>query len=279
MPLAAAPCAAFIFADSFESGDVSAWSSAVGYPPATAFRATDLDLRDPHVFLDAGPFGCLDFTDLALPGDLVPSLNGSLEAAIGGDEDGDGLFDLSVLSIFRPLTVDTAEAIFESRRGECAAPPAAPGCDPAVDGTSVTTYSTADAGLCLTTVPGTTSGYSPGILEPAAPCFVTPPVPITVQLVGVELPLRSTRIAASFVGDPPTLLDPGLIAGFLAEADADSVTLPADLPIVGGQPLSIIFPGGTGNCAPGDDRDQLEGVDGWWLYLELVASPVPYSIP
>lgn len=55
------------------------------------------------------------------------------------------------------------------------------------------------------------------------------------------------------------------------------ILLPADLPVVGGQPLSILLPGGTGNCAGHDDCDLFEGVTGWWFYFEYVAEPVPWT--
>ncbi len=47
----------------------------------------------------------------------------------------------------------------------------------------------------------------------------------------------------------------GLMRGFLSEAEAATVLLPATLPIVGGQPITVLLPGGAGNCAAHDDRD------------------------
>jgi hypothetical protein len=49
------------------------------------------------------------------------------------------------------------------------------------------------------------------------------------------------------------------------------------VPIVGGQPLSSVLPGGAGNCAAGDDRDVLDAVTGWWFYLNYPADEVPYQ--
>ena len=46
-----------------------------------------------------------------------------------------------------------------------------------------------------------------------------------------------------------------------------------------GQPLSILFPGGTGNCAVDDDRDTYEAVFGWWVYLNFPADPVEWTGP
>ncbi|MCU0757367.1 MAG: hypothetical protein MUE46_20025 [Xanthomonadales bacterium] len=75
-----------------------------------------------------------------------------------------------------------------------------------------------------------------------------------------------------------TELRPGLLRGFLTEAAADATLLPADLPVIGGRPLSSLFRGGTGNCSTGpSDKDTLDGVSGWWFYFEIRAVPVPYQ--
>jgi len=67
------------------------------------FRFADLDLRDPHLFVDA--FGCRDITDTPL---LGFSVNGTLQTRIQTDGDGDGSLDLSYLVEFLPL--DTSQA-------------------------------------------------------------------------------------------------------------------------------------------------------------------------
>ena len=67
--------------------------------------------------------------------------------------------------------------------------------------------------------------------------------------------------------------------GFVSETDADNTILPAGLPIIGGLPLSALLPGGTGNCAAHDDRDMLEGVRGWWFYLNFSAERIQALVP
>ena len=65
------------------------------------------------------------------------------------------------------------------------------------------------------------------------------------------------------------------------EAAAQAILLPSDLPLVGGNRLSAVLPGGAGNdCTPaGDDRDV--GPDGttrgWYFYLNFEAAQAPYT--
>ncbi|MCP3957230.1 MAG: hypothetical protein GY719_05200 [bacterium] len=274
----AQPAAARIFADGFESGDFSAWSSVVGIAPEV-YRFTDLDLRDPHVFVtvDIGIPLCLDFTDDPLP--VVGfSLNGSLEEQVTLDGDGDGLLDLSTLLLFRPLDVAATSEQVDFGAGQCTDPPATTVCGPEPMAERLeTAYSGQAAGTCLETVPGTTSGYVPAVDEPAGSCFVTVAETVSLQLGDITLDLEDLQIAAAFIGDPVTSLDTGLLRGFLSETVADALLLPPELPVVGGQPLSVLLPGGSGNCAPGDDRDLNDGVSGWWFYFNYTAEVVPYT--
>ena len=262
-----------IFADGFESGDFSAWSSVVG-PAPKAFRISDLDLRDPHVF--ASVVVCLDFTDDPLPV-VNLAFNGSLEDQLNGDADMDGFLDLSSLLLFRPLdTLGIAERV-DLDSGLCLDPVASMICaaDP-MQAPVMTSYDGAAAGTCLAAVPGTTSAYVPAVDEPPAPCFVTVATTAPFQLGDIVVTLQDLQIAATFVGDPVSQLATGLIRGFLTEADADTLLLPPDLPVVGGMPISVLLPGGTGNCAAGDDRDTHSGMSGWWFYFNFTADRVTY---
>lgn len=266
-----------IFSDGFESGDLSAWSLSTGLAPEV-FRFSDLALRDPHVFVDLGPLGCADFTDDAVPFGLAPSFNSIIETAITDDDNGDGFLDLSSLLLFRPLDVTAAAERLDLGGGLCSAPLVSTSCDPDPEVTAQTTsYDGLAAGLCLSAVAGTTSGYSPSVDETSAPCFVSASGTLVFDLDGVEVPLEDAQLAAGWLGDPPVALTAGLIRGFLPESVADSILLPSDTPLVGDQPLSVLLPGGQGNCAAGDDRDVHESVTGWWLYLAFTADEVPYS--
>lgn len=270
-----------IFSDDFESGDVSAWTLAVGYlPPPEPFRVMDLDLRDPHVFVEIniGIPLCLDFTDDPIPVAEI-SFNGSLETALTTDGDRDGFLDQSLLFLFRPLEL-VGPGVLELTGGLCTAPVETTSCaeDPEVPSTFLDTTGI-DAGTCLETVPGTTSGYNPAVDEPTVPCFVTLGQDLTLELQGLAVTLRDAQISATWVGDPVDELMNGLIRGFLRESDADQLLLPPDLPVIGGQPLSVLLPGGSGSCASGDDRDQHEGESGWWFYLNATAGSVPFVLP
>ncbi|MEM8995396.1 MAG: hypothetical protein AAGF23_11455 [Acidobacteriota bacterium] len=275
----AAPLAAqdLIFSDDFESGYTSAWANVVGAPPVTAYRVDDLDLRDPHVATAVPVFGCFDFTDNDFPADLAPSFNGGIEAAVTTDEDGDGLLDASLLLLFRPLDEAAVSERVSLAEGACTAPLASTECVPADPPTNLR-YTAADQGLCVMTEPGTTGGYSPSIDEPSAPCFGTAAGDVTLDLAGVAVTLRDARVGAGFVGtEPPTSLTLGLLAGFLPETEANAILLPAELPLIGGQPLSSLLPGGSGNCSSSDDRDLYKGELGWWFYLNFTAQPAPWT--
>ncbi|MEM7584703.1 MAG: hypothetical protein AAF560_15035 [Acidobacteriota bacterium] len=262
-----------IFADDFESGDTSAWSTVVGLAPK-AFRFSDLDLRDPHLFVevDVVVTVCLDFTDEPLP--VVNfSFNGDLETQITTDGDGDDFLDLSSLLLFRPLDRMAMAERVDFAAGDCLAPLESTICAAnAMAAPAELAYDGVDAGSCLDVVAGTTSGYSPAIETPTTPCFVTIAESLPFQLGDLEITLEDLQVAATLVGDPiPTSLTGGLLRGFLSETAADTVLIPDELPLVGGQPLSTLLPGGTGNCAEGDDRDMHEGVTGWWFYFNFQA--------
>lgn len=140
------------------------------------------------------------------------------------------------------------------------------------------TYETLPAsGTCLEPIVATTTGsHAPAIGSPAAPCFWASLGTVAVDLFGASVPLHDAQIGAQFTGDPPTGLASGLSMGFLREADADQILIPGSVPLVGGQPLSSVLPGGTGNCAAHDDRDTWNAEAGWWVYFNFVASPVTF---
>lgn len=269
-----------IFSDDFETGDVSRWSSEVGFlPTPEPFRFADLDLRDPHTFvtIDIGIPLCVDATD---ENGFGASVNGNIETAITTDGDGDLLLDLSLLLLFRPLDTLGQDLRLDLAQGRCSAPIEITACDPEpVVQPLVTSYDGFDVGTCLTTLAGTTSGYTPGIDEPVAPCFVTAPQTLTVDFLGIPLELVDAQLAGSWSGMPEDAVESGLLFGFLSETDADAILIPAEIPLVGGLPLSSLFPGGTGNCAAGDDRDTHQEVVGWWLYFNYRADSVPFSGP
>lgn len=245
-------------------------------PPSTAvaFRFTDLDLRDPHVVVEVVPIGTFDITDSGLFGS---SINGQLQKSLTTDESGDGLFDLSPVNVFDPFDQGAATMPAQIDPGAtCTAPPQPVACEP---GSPIATTATnSSAGSCLDVIGGTTTAsYAPEVAVPTAPCFVTEEGDVTLSLAGIPMTLNGARVAATYVGDPATGEENGLIRGFISEAEANATIIPASLAVIGGQPLSKLFPGGTGNPSGHDDRDVREGVTGWWVYLNFTASRVPWA--
>ena len=277
-----------ITADDFESGNTLAWDDRVGITLLTpdAYRYTQLVLRDPHLFITLPVFGCFDFTDNDFPLGAGPSANSQIATALSSDGDLDGFLDLSPILLFRPFDEAASGFRLDQGTGACTAPVAGTTCD--LDGVTVpqtTSYDGLAVGTCLSTLPGTTSGYVPPTPEPVGPCFVSAARSSTLSFLGTPVPLVDVQIAAETV-DPsilgpaaPTDFESGLIRGFLSEATANLILLPPDLPLVGGLPLSVLLPGGVNNCAIGDDRDTHLGESGWWFYFEFSAEDVPYTGP
>ena len=270
-----------IFADDFESANLFRWSARAGEPlaPAEVFRTTDLDLRDPHVYVDLGFSICFDFTDQDLPLTPGSAFNAQIAASMSTDGDGDGFLDSSLLLTFRPFDEGASGLRLDIQGGLCSAPIAGTSCAPDPLATpQTTTYDGVASGVCLVPLAGTTYGpYAPEVPEPIAPGFVSRARTMTLALAGLPVPLRGVRLAGAASGAPVDRFENGLLMGFLAESDADQILLPADLPLVGGEPLSILLPGGSGNCAGHDDRDSFDAAPGWWFYFEFPADLVPWS--
>jgi hypothetical protein len=238
----------------------------------TAFRITDLNLRDPHVFLDF--FGqCVDVTDG--PGF---AFNDNLDASIQTDTDGDGRLDQNYLLIFDPLDQVGAGGDCMFMDGVWCTPPVwQTACWVGWEGSFIypATYTNLAGGA-----PGIIQGsvvhsYTPAIAVPSPPYFFTYFDNLHLDLGGIPVTFRFADMTANYVGNPATQID-GLIRGFIPESVANRTILPASLPVVGGQPLSILFPGGSGNCAPWSDKDVYGGVTGWHVYLNFTAVKVPW---
>ncbi len=283
-----------IFSSDFETSSVHPWSDAIGLSEEL-FRFRDLDLRDPHILVDASPFGCQDVTDV--PFLVVPALNPTIETSLTTDGDGDDLLDASPLLVFRGGLTLTAEAgLVDSAAGLCSAPLATTTCT--IDAGAARTALLEDGqldGICLEALAGTTSGYTPPVAATPGPCFATRAQDLMLDLGGgLSFPLREAQVAATFEvparaatrpeedaaawvvpgSPPPDSLSNGLLRGFLREVDADQIVLP---PEFGGAVLSSLLPGGTNNCAAGDDRDMLDGEMGWWFYFAFEAGSVPFT--
>lgn len=251
--------------------DNDSCSNACTIPPV-AFKFTDLDLRDPHVFVSV--FGCNDVTP---HGALFFSVNDELAKSITMDKDGDGLLDLAPTLVFRSFSQTAASQPAELHFADCTATSPSSMCSPSTATVVNATASTMASGTCLTYLPGTVRPYSPAITPTTGPCFVTTPVTVTLSLGGIPITLRDARLAATFAGNPASTLSNGLLMGFISETDANNTTIPSTFPIVGGKPLSSLLPGGSGNCSSPSDKDTNNSVTGWWFYLNYTASRVPWS--
>ena len=241
----------------------------------TAFRMNDLDLRDPHIFVNF--LGCRDVTDTPLVGF---SVNGEIQTNIqtDGDQPPDNILDLSIAAVFRPLNQAGTTNAIEIHFPTCTTPLATTMCRrmPASAAPVPATATNMSAASCLTPLAGTIRPYSPAITSTASPCFVSNQVTVTIMLAGIPITLRDTRIAATYVGNPATNLVNGLLMGFISEADANATILPSTLPLVGGQRLSTLLAGGTGSCPSHNDKDVNGGVMGWWFYLNFTAPRVTW---
>lgn len=250
----------------------------------TAFRITDADLRDPHVYMSV-IIGCADVTDNVVFGYGV---NGELQTSIQTDGDSDGHLDLNMLLVFDALDPLSPGGALTFGNAICSAPMAGTSCEP--DSFAITyslTYQNGSVAPCLAPIAGTTYGpYAPEIISATAPCFVTDEATMSLPFFpGIATTFTHVQVAATYIGTPTSSLVNGLIRGFLSEADANATIIPPTFPLVGGQAFSSILPGGdppgpnNTNCAAHSDKDTVDGVVGWWFYWNFTAVVVPYAEP
>jgi cysteine-rich repeat protein len=240
----------------------------------TAFRFSDLDLRDPHVFVQV--LTCTDVTNSNFTGF---SVNGELQTQITSDGNADGLLDFSPTLVFKPFSQAAATMPLELHFASCTAPIGSTTCTASTSTVVTGTATNMTSGTCLSPLPNTTrAAYTPAITSPTAPCFVSNAITVTISLGGIPITLHDAQVAATYVGNPATSMANGLLRGFISEADADATIIPASFPIVGGKPLSSLLAGGAGSCktATYSDKDTNNGVSGWWFYLNFPATRVPW---
>lgn len=258
------------------SGQPSVCSTTLTDPAGPMFRIVDLDLRDPHIFMSF--LGCRDVTDNDLAGF---AFNAEIESSLTQDGDGDGLLDFSPVITFDPLNpaggaTGNVAVVLDARCGA-----SAPGSCTVAGPQHTAAYENRDAGACLPIVPGTVHGYAPAVTVPDAGvagdelvCFETAPMTLTLTGGGIPMTLTNVQIGARYAGAAADSLQNGLLRGFISEAAANTTIIPGSFPIVGGQPLSVLFPGGAGGCAPHSDKDVLNDVPGWWMYFNFAAARV-----
>ncbi len=234
----------------------------------TAFRIESLQLRDPHTFIRI-VFSCSDQTGM---------FDSQISDRLNQDKDGDGMLDIGLVALFKPLDPAAATSPTDVLAAKCTAPAASTSCspDPAQEPVS-STVTNQNTGVCLQPLPGTTGGYSTAINTPGGPCFVSDSQTLTLPVGDVNLTLSDARVAAKYDAVHDKLIE-GTMRGFLSETDANTVKIPDEVPLIGGKPLAFVFPGGTGNCSNRNDKDTgPNGVRGWYFYLNFTASVVPFQ--
>lgn len=224
----------------------------------TAFHITQMNMADPHAFA----VGALDVTN---------TVNQMITDGIELDLDEDGLLDFAVVPVFRPMNqADGVSTPLDIVFADCTAPFDGTSCSRPADGQVVSTMAQNGSDTCMTPDAGTTGGYDPPIALPAAPCFASGEASFSVQLGELSIPMENARIAATYQGDPGTGLANGLVKGFVSEASADTIILPENLVLVGGEPLSSLLKDEDKDTGPG-------GASGWWFYLNFTAETVAYT--
>lgn len=240
--------------------------SANALAQSSLFRFNDMDLRDPHIFVNF--LGCRDVTDVPLSGF---SVNGEIQNSIQNDGNSDGYLDRSTVVEFLPLDQSLATNLFDSGSANCTAPLASTSCSQITSSAIAGDATLSPNTTCLAAIAGTLRPYALALTSSTAPCFASPIGTVVLDLGGIPAQLTGAQIAATFVANPATSLTNGVLRGFISETDANNTIIPAGFPLVGGMPLSSLLPGGSGNCASHSDKDIKDGVTGWWLYLNFTA--------
>jgi hypothetical protein len=236
-------------------------------------RSSTLKIRDPHFFAPVlPPFICPDFTDNDIAGQPNSAVNNQINVTLTTDGNDDGFLDSSPLWQFQ--NSNSALRRYDTAAGRCTTPLASTVCTvPSVSASD--TYAAYDAGpdTCFSPIPGTTGGYTPAVANVPAPCFVgSAKAQAALDFNGVSVPLFGVRTGGASGASGPS--GRVMMRGFLRESDANTILLPAAVPLVGGRPLSVLLKGGTGSCATGSDKDSLDGVPGWWFYIEQTIAVV-----
>jgi hypothetical protein len=236
-------------------------------------RTTSLRVRDPHFFVSPG-LGCFDITDNDLLGQPNTSINNQINANFNNDANMDGSLDASTLWLF-PSTIAGSIQRYDSAAGACSAPVASTTCAyPSISAADTYLVISTGTNQCFEPITGTTGGYTPAVASVGTPCFITSNKAVSqFDFNGISLPLYGVKSAGAAAANAPG--GRVMFRGFLRETDANAAIIPATVPLVGGRPISVLLAGGTGNCSTRNDKDMLDGVAGWWFYLEQNIAAVP----
>ena len=247
--------------------------------PSVLIRTTSLKIRDPHFFAPVfPPFVCPDFTDTDIAGQPNSAVNNQINLTLTTDSDSNGFLDSSPLWLFQNALSGPQIRRFDNADGQCSAPLASTTCTfPTATIADTYTVISTGADSCFSPIATTTGGYTPSVASVATPCWLgAAKATASLNFNGVAVPLYGVRSGGAVTAtDGP--IGRVMMRGFLRESDADATLLPAALPLVGGRPISVLLKGGTGSCATGSDKDLLDGVTGWWFYMEQTIASVPIT--
>jgi hypothetical protein len=286
----------------------AAGGAGTGGGPPTAFRFVTLQLISPRITMDVPFGGCQDVTQncaSVFGGCVADSVSTNFANALNPTSAPNGTYSLHLIELFRPLSPAAASTPVElHRNAQCVEAPTPDSCGPApVPNLATSNANNLGAATCFTPAAadvnaraGTPAMYSPTANTVGAPCFISDAGNLTIPFLGIDLPLTNARVAATYWGSPPSSLVSGLIVGFLSEAAAADIILPATLPVLGGESLyqhlqagnrAVSNSAGTtiadgcnvGGGAHEDDADLDGTVRGFWFFLNFTADAVTWTGP
>ena len=203
-------------------------------------------------------------------GNITIPFNDKIELQLTEDNNKDGDIDLTIISQFntdQPSYITSHSLNVSAIDGTCPFPLFSEACEinTSPQNSVATTFSETED--CLGPLKNTTSGYTPAPNISNAPCFATLPLTSSLNFGGVDINFQDFQQAARYPGD--LKLDNGLFKGFISETEAQNIVFPAETPVIGGQSLASLLPGGLGSCSNADDRDIFTDgkTSGWWFYF------------
>lgn len=229
-----------------------------------ALRTSELAIVDPHIFTLVAGIACLDITN---------EVNAQIQTTIDTDGNDDGFLDLSTVIQFSTDQIDyltSQPLIAQSLNAQCADPLHSEACtiSDVIQGDIMTLPSASSD--CLAAEAGTTGNYSPAPNTTTAPCYASDAIDTVLSLAGVDVTVKAFQTASRY--QLGMSADQGLNKAFITETDAENITFPDELPVIGGQTLASLLPGGNGNCSGADDRDIFsDNQSGWWLYFNTTS--------
>jgi cysteine-rich repeat protein len=277
----------------------------------TAFRFLDLDLISPRIVVNVPLGGCQDITNncarAGFLGCQADGVNTQIQNALTMDADmpPDGLYDLSVVSLFRPLGPTSPTSPLELYLNPDCTTATPASCSPGMATMlSATATNLPGGSTCFTPVAaevntraGGPAAYAPTVSTVSGPCFNSSETTLTISLSGIMIPLERATVSATYSGTPTNQLVSGVIRGFLTERAAADTLLPMTLPApLGGAPLYTVLQAGNRsvmnsmgatvadscNLSGGtneDDADMNGTARGFWFFLNFRASLATWTGP